>query len=202
MLLSEGCLSSGKMSKRAWLKKKAKMWRELRIVAKDPSTSDVRLRKLAGHIDAIVRYDVANKTKTLTNRYAYIVKALGISPSNILCVTFTNKAAQEMRNRVRGLLNSGQTNDFICTYHGFCVKVLREDIHKLSYPSGFTILDTEDQKSILSEIYEEMGLKHADITYKTIFRYISIVKHSTPYIEHLIICYSQSDKLCAEDTNI
>jgi DNA helicase-2/ATP-dependent DNA helicase PcrA len=128
----------------------------------------------------------SGKTKTLANRYAYIVKALGISPSNILCVTFTNKAAQEMKNRVRKLLNSGAINDLICTYHGFCVRVLREDIHKLSYPSGFTILDTEDQKSILKEIYEELGLKQADITYKKVLEHIFWLKGWTPYIECLI----------------
>lgn len=127
----------------------------------------------------------SGKTKTLANRYAYIVKALGISPANLLCVTFTNKAAQEMKNRVRKLLNAGAINDLICTYHGFCVRVLREDIHKLSYPAGFTILDTEDQKGILSEIYEELGLKQADITYKQALAFIGKSKFDTPYIEHL-----------------
>ena len=88
----------------------------------------------------------SGKTKTLAHRFAYIVNEVGINPSNILCVTFTNKAAQEMKSRVRKLVDMGNINDLICTYHGFCVKVLREDIYRLGYPRQFIIVDKEDQK--------------------------------------------------------
>ena len=99
----------------------------------------------------------SGKTKTLANRYAYIVKALGISPSNILCVTFTNKAAQEMKHRVRLLLNSGAINDLICTYHGFCVKVLREDIHKLHILRDLRYLTRRIRKAFYLKFMKNWG---------------------------------------------
>ena len=67
----------------------------------------------------------SGKTRVLTHRYAYLVNELGISPSNILCVTFTNKAANEMKKRIANMVSGGNVNDFVCTIHGFCVKFLR-----------------------------------------------------------------------------
>ncbi len=70
----------------------------------------------------------SGKTRTLTHRFGYLVKAAGIQPGNILCVTFTNKAAKEMKKRVRQLIGDGCDSSLITTYHGFCVRVLRDDI--------------------------------------------------------------------------
>lgn len=128
----------------------------------------------------------SGKTKTLAHRFAYLVNEVGISPSNILCVTFTNKAAQEMKQRVRRYVDMGNVNDFICTYHGFCVKVLREDISKIAYPSGFIIMDEEDQKTLLREIYEEIGLRLSDLTFDKALEHIGVMKHTIPYIEEYI----------------
>ena len=128
----------------------------------------------------------SGKTKTLACRFAYIVNELGISASNILCVTFTNKAAGEMKKRVGALVDMGSVNDFICTYHGFCVKVLREDIDKIAYPRNFIIMDQEDQKTLLREIYEELGLKQTDLTFDRMADQISQIKHQFPYIEDFI----------------
>lgn len=128
----------------------------------------------------------SGKTKTLAHRYAYLVNEVGVSPSNILCVTFTNKAAYEMKNRVRKLVDMGNVNDFICTYHGFCVKVLREDIHKIGYPASYVIMDKEDQKNILREIYEELGIKQTVLTFKQELDYIRKKKTSSSYIEDYI----------------
>lgn len=100
----------------------------------------------------------SGKTKALTCRYAYLVNVLGIDPANILCLTFTNKAAQEMRQRISRLVPSGDYNDFVCTIHGFCVKFLRQEIHRLGYPKSFTILDDDDQKQLAKQVMEEMGL--------------------------------------------
>ena len=125
----------------------------------------------------------SGKTKALVSRYIYIVDELGISPSSILCVTFTNKAAQEMKNRVRLLLGNDKDLSYISTYHGFCVTILREDINKLFYPQDFIILDTEDQKVILHEIFAELNITSNDMTYRKIIDYIDIVKHKTPYVE-------------------
>ena len=100
----------------------------------------------------------SGKTKALTCRYAYLVNVLGVDPANILCLTFTNKAAQEMRQRIHKLVGSGDYNDFVCTIHGFCVKFLRQEIHRLGYPKSFTILDEDDQKQLAKQVMEELGL--------------------------------------------
>ena len=73
----------------------------------------------------------SGKTKALAFRYAYIVNEIGIDPANILCLTFTNKAAQEMKSRISQLVPPDYTNDFVCTIHGFCVRFLREEIHRI-----------------------------------------------------------------------
>ncbi len=101
----------------------------------------------------------SGKTKLLVSRYAYLVKEYGIDTANILCVTFTNKAAGEMKRRIRALIGNEYDTSLICTYHGFCVRVLREDIEKLFYPKEFQIIDTTQQKEILGEIYQKYELK-------------------------------------------
>ena len=72
----------------------------------------------------------SGKTRALVYRYAYIVNELGVPPSNILCLTFTNKAAQEMRHRIAQLIPGSAAADFVSTIHGFCVKFLREEIYR------------------------------------------------------------------------
>ena len=128
----------------------------------------------------------SGKTKALTSRYAYIVEALGISASNILCVTFTNKAAREMRNRVKKLIGDQHDLSYITTYHGFCVRVLREDVNRIGYPKNFVIMDVEDQKTILRDIYNEFGITSKLITFKQILRHISKRKSSQEYLDFII----------------
>ena len=97
------------------------------------------------------------KTRALTERFAYLVNDLGIMPGNILCVTFTNKAANEMRRRIRRLTGDHDTG-YINTFHGFCVSVLQEDSHAVRYPKSFLVLDNADIDAMLQTIYEERGL--------------------------------------------
>ena len=73
-----------------------------------------------------------------------------------------------MKNRVRKFIDMGGVNDFICTYHSFCVKVLRVDIHKISYSSSFIIINEEDQKRVLRERYEELKLKQTNLIFMRI----------------------------------
>jgi len=127
----------------------------------------------------------SGKTKALTSRYAYLVEVLGMNAANILCVTFTNKAANEMRNRVRRLVGDENDYGYITTYHGFCVKVLREDINKIQYPKQFVIMDIEDQKTVLRDVYEEIGINSKDYSHKQAIKHIEKLKDSTNYIEYI-----------------
>jgi DNA helicase-2/ATP-dependent DNA helicase PcrA len=140
------------------------------------------------------------KTKALTHRCAYLVKAAGILPQNILCVTFTSKAAGEMRRRVLALIGEGYDTSLITTYHGFCVlRVLRADIEKLFYPRNFIILDTTDQKKIMEGIYDELELKLDHSSFQKILTQIEIRKEDLSYIESLV---DPGNKLDHSSTNI
>ena len=100
----------------------------------------------------------SGKTRVLAHRFAHLVNNLGIDPGNILCMTFTNKAAQEMRTRISKLVAAGNANDFVCTIHGFCVKVLRLDIHRIGFPKSFSILDDDDAEMLAKKVLELHGL--------------------------------------------
>ena len=106
----------------------------------------------------------SGKTRALTHRFAYLVNEIGILPGNILCVTFTNKAANEMRQRIHQLTGDNDTG-YINTFHGFCVSVLQEDSHAVSYPKNFLVLDNSDIDAMLQIIYEERGLTLRDMTF-------------------------------------
>ena len=123
------------------------------------------------------------KTKALTYRYAYLVNVLGIDPANILCLTFTNKAAAEMRSRIALMVHSGDYNDFVCTLHGFCVKFLRKEIYRLGFPKSFSILDEEDAKSLAKECMDELGIKRTEKTVKRFLDGIAAEKALNGYIE-------------------
>lgn len=122
------------------------------------------------------------KTKALTYRYAYLVNVLGIDPANILCLTFTNKAAAEMRQRIATMVHSGDYNDFVCTIDGFCVKFLRKEIHRLGFPKTFSILDEEDCKSLAKQTMDELGLKRTEKTVKEFLGQIAVDKALNDYI--------------------
>ena len=106
----------------------------------------------------------SGKTRALTHRFAYLVNELGILPGNILCVTFTNKAANEMRQRIHNLTGDNDTG-FINTFHGFCVSVLQEDSYAVQYPKSFLVLDNSDIDDMLRLIYEERGLSLRDMSF-------------------------------------
>lgn len=115
------------------------------------------------------------KTRTLTQRFAYLANELGILPGNILCVTFTNKAANEMRRRIK-CMTGGNDTGYINTFHGFCVSVLREDGHEIQYPKSFLVLDNGDIDAMLQIIYEERGLTLRTMTYSQARDMIEILK--------------------------
>ena len=122
------------------------------------------------------------KTRTLTHRYAYLIEELGISPSNILCITFTNKAANEMKRRIKAMLGEAFDTSFVATLHAFCTRVLREEIFRLFYPENFIVLDNIDQKKILEEVYEEMGVKMDTASFKFMIDQIRYYKNRITYV--------------------
>ncbi|MGI6256090.1 MAG: ATP-dependent helicase [Acutalibacter sp.] len=106
----------------------------------------------------------SGKTRALSHRFAFLVNELGILPGNILCVTFTNKSAGEMRQRIHRLTGDNDTG-YINTFHGFCVSVLQEDSHAVQYPKSFLVLDNGDIDAMLQVIYEERNLTLRDMTF-------------------------------------
>ena len=106
----------------------------------------------------------SGKTRALSTRFAYLVNDMGILPGNILCVTFTNKAANEMRRRIHNLTGDNDTG-YIATFHGFCISVLQEDSYAVQYPKSFLVLDNSDIDSMLKIIYEERSLTLRDMTF-------------------------------------
>ena len=106
----------------------------------------------------------SGKTRALSRRFAFLVNEIGILPGNILCVTFTNKSANEMRQRIHMLTGDNDTG-YINTFHGFCVSVLQEDSNAVQYPKSFLVLDNADIDAMLGTIYEERGLTLRDMTF-------------------------------------
>lgn len=139
----------------------------------------------------------SGKTRVLTKRYIYLVNVLGINPGNILCMTFTNKAAQEMKIRITQSVEMQNTNDFICTIHSFCLKVLRRDIYRIGYPKSFTILDLEDQKAIAREVFEDFDITREK---NTLDRFVKEMTHyksenKTEYIRRYMLPNQKYDPL-------
>lgn len=94
----------------------------------------------------------SGKTRVLTHRIAYLIDEKGVNPWNILAITFTNKAAGEMRNRVDQLVGYGSESIWVSTFHSMCVRILRRHIGLLGYDTNFTIYDTDDQKTLMKDI--------------------------------------------------
>lgn len=94
----------------------------------------------------------SGKTRVLTHRIAYLIEELGVNPWNILAITFTNKAAGEMRERVDNLVGFGSESIWVSTFHSMCVRILRRYIDRLGYDNNFTIYDTDDQKTVMKDV--------------------------------------------------
>jgi len=120
----------------------------------------------------------SGKTTTLTRRIAYLIRERAISPYNILAVTFTNKAAAEMRVRVDALIDSRYASPVIGTFHSVCVKILREDIGHLGYEQNFTILDAQDQLVLIKKIAKDLELSKQQFAPRAILENISRAKNN------------------------
>ena len=115
----------------------------------------------------------SGKTRVLTMRIAHLIEDEGVAPYHILAITFTNKAAKEMKERINQMLGDDHNNVWISTIHSLCMRILREDIGALDYPKNFTIIDQDDQHSILKEAYKEYNIEKKNLSYSTALAYIS-----------------------------
>ena len=115
----------------------------------------------------------SGKTRVLTMRIAHLIQDLGVFPNRILAITFTNKAANEMKERIRKMMPEETGQAWISTIHSLCVRILREDILVMGWPRNFTVLDEEDQKSILREGYKELKVDAQTFSYGSLLSYIS-----------------------------
>ncbi len=118
----------------------------------------------------------SGKTRVLTYRIAYLIEEVGIEPKNILAITFTNKAANEMKERVVHLLGDYASGTLLCTIHSLCVRILRQNIRALNYPSQFIIMDEEDQKALLKKKKKKKQIDPKTVSIKSCIHYISSYK--------------------------
>ena len=120
----------------------------------------------------------SGKTRVLTNRIAYLIAEKNILESNILAITFTNKAAKEMKERIYNLVGDTSKYIWINTFHSMCVRILRQHIDLLGYNKNFTILDTSEQKTIIKNIVKELNLSEDSYQPNNILKIISNSKNS------------------------
>jgi len=118
----------------------------------------------------------SGKTRVLTERIAYLLEQDLCQPYEILAITFTNKAAKEMKERITKIVGAQADNMWVMTYHAFCARILRYHIHTLGYDRNFIILDTADQRAILREIYQRYGLKATELSIPMVLSTISNYK--------------------------
>ncbi|HDK7168802.1 TPA: DNA helicase PcrA [Clostridium botulinum] len=115
----------------------------------------------------------SGKTRVLTHRIAHMIENLNIYPSKILAITFTNKAAGEMKERIKALVGDVVEGMWVSTFHSSCVRILRREIDKLGYDKNFTIYDTYDQKTLVKQCMEELNINDKEITDREIINTIS-----------------------------
>ena len=121
----------------------------------------------------------SGKTKVLTTRIAHLMAAHGVDAFNILALTFTNKAAKEMKERVEHILGSSEArNLYIGTFHSVFARILRSEAHRLGYPNSFTIYDTDDAKSVVKTVINEMNLDDKHYKPNTVYNRISAAKNA------------------------
>ena len=141
-------------------------------------------RKAVEHIDGamlILAGAGSGKTKTITTRLAYLISSVGISPQNILTLTFTNKAANTMKQRALSMLEQS-ANPLLCTFHKFGLLFLRLHFERLNRKNNFTIIDTDDGKKIIKDLLQDKSKENAG----NILKYISFLKNESKSVQELL----------------
>ena len=142
----------------------------------------------------------SGKTRVLTYRIAYLISELHVLPWKILAITFTNKVANEMRNRVVQMIPECEKDLTIKTFHSFAALFLRKEIHNINFPSSFTILDEEDQTKLVKDIASELGFKRGDKIVGKAISYIGSQKLHERYPDDINIIKEafEDEKLCLQ----
>ena len=120
----------------------------------------------------------SGKTTVLVNRIAYIIETKNVRPHNIMAITFTNKAANEMKERVNRAIGDLSKDMWLCTFHSACVKILRSHISVLGYTNDFVIYDTQDAKTLLKECYKELDIDEKNYPFRAVGSIISNAKNN------------------------
>lgn len=118
----------------------------------------------------------SGKTRTLTHRIAYLIDEIGVNPWNILAITFTNKAAKEMRERVDNIVGFGSDQIWVSTFHSTCVRILRRHIDRIGFDNAFTIYDTDDQKTVMKGVCKRLNIDTKMYKERTLLGAISSAK--------------------------
>lgn len=119
----------------------------------------------------------SGKTRVLTHRIAYLIEEKGVNPWNIMAITFTNKAAEEMRNRVDRLIGFGSESIWVATFHSTCARILRRYIDQIGFETNFSIYDTDDQKAVIRQVIKKMDLDPRMYKEKVLLSAISSAKN-------------------------
>ncbi len=137
----------------------------------------------------------SGKTRVLTNRIAYLIKEIGVFPSNILAITFTNKAAREMRERIDSLIGDLSNDMWVGTFHSICIRILRRDIEKLGFDRSFVIYDTQDQQVVIKECLKELNINEKNFPPKSVLENIGKQKNELIDAAHFEKLYASDFRL-------
>lgn len=119
----------------------------------------------------------SGKTRVLTHRVAYLIEEKGVAPWNIMAITFTNKAAAQMRERVNNIVGFGAESIWVSTFHSTCVRILRRYIDRLGFDNNFTIYDSDDQKTVMKAVFKKLNIDTKYIKEKKVLNEISMAKN-------------------------
>ena len=166
------------------------------------SLNDKQLEAVESHAQhlRVVAGAGSGKTRVLTYRISYLISQADVAPWKILAITFTNKVANEMKNRVLKIVPEASKDLTIKTFHSFAAYFLRQEIDALGYPSNFTILDEEDQTKLIKDIASQMGYKKNDPIIKKAAMYIGSNKLKEKYPDDIKIQHErfEDEKVCLE----
>ena len=119
----------------------------------------------------------SGKTRVLTHRIAYLIQERQVNPWNILAITFTNKAATEMRERVQRLVGEEASSIWVATFHAMCARILRREIETLGYAKNFTIIDQGEQQTLMKQVLRDLNLDSDQYNYKDLLWVIDAAKN-------------------------